>query len=194
MSSREMQYGAPAESSGALLDQRRLSLALRSGAGFLFACAFFWPTLTFTGLIAVFAAYAFVDGILILSAGGWTMAQRPVWPLLCAGCAEIAAAAASYVWPGLTFSDFGDLLAVWAIALTGGFAIAGASLREADPEYLLLLSGIAAGLFGRALLSHAAGDVVVLSTWLGFYALTSGILLFKLTLQRFRPIFVDLSI
>jgi hypothetical protein len=56
-----------------------------------------------------------------------------------------------------------------------------------------LLSGIAIGLFGRALMSHAAGDVVVLSTWLGLYALTSGILLFKLTLQRYRPMFVDLS-
>ena len=30
--------------------------------------------------------------------------------------------------------------------------------------------------------------MVVLSTWLGLYALTLGILLFKLTLQRFRPI------
>jgi uncharacterized membrane protein HdeD (DUF308 family) len=168
-------------------------LGLRSAAGLLFACAFFWPTLSFSGLVAVFAAYAFVDGILILSAGGWAMEQRPVWPLLFAGCAEIAAAAASYIWPELTFSDFGGLLAIWAITLTAGYAIACASLRDADPEYLLLLSGIAAGLFGRALLSHAAGDVVVLSTWLGLYALTSGILLFKLALQRFRPIFVDLS-
>jgi uncharacterized membrane protein HdeD (DUF308 family) len=128
-----------------------------------------------------------------LSTGGWGLAQRLVWPLLIAGCADIVAAAAAYVWPGLTFNGFDNLLAAWAVAMAVGFAVSCATLREADPDYLFLLSGIAAGLFGRALLSHTAGDVVVLSTWLGFYALASGILLFKLALQRFRPIFVDLS-
>jgi uncharacterized membrane protein HdeD (DUF308 family) len=182
-----------AENVNVLLDQRRLSLTLRSGVGLVFAIAFFWPTLTFSGLVGLFAAYAFVDGILILSTGGWGLAQRPVWPLLIAGCADIVAAAAAYFSPGLTFNGFGNLLAAWAVAMAAGCAISCATLREADPDYLLLLSGIAAGLFARALLSHTAGDVVVLSTWLGFYALTSGILLFKLALQRFRPIFVDLS-
>ena len=149
---------APAEDANALLDQRRLSLALRSGASLLFAVAFFWPTLTFPMLVKLFAVYAFLDGILTLAPGGWSLAQRAVWPLLAAAR-----------------------------------AIGCATMREADPGYLLLLNGIAAGFFARALLSPAAGDVVVLSTWIGLYVLTVGILLFKLTLQRYRPIFVDLS-
>jgi uncharacterized membrane protein HdeD (DUF308 family) len=184
---------APAADANALLDQRRLSLALRSGASMLFAVAFFWPTLTFPTLGKLFAAYVFVDGILTLSPGGWRLAQRAVWPLLLGGCVNVAVAAAVYVWPAMTLSEFGRLLVVWAIAVAASRTVGCATLREADPDYLRLAGGIAAGLFGRALLSPAAGDAVVLSTWLGLYALTLGILLFKLTLQRFRPIFTDLS-
>ena len=178
---------------GALLDERRLSFALRSGASLLFACAFFWPTLTFPMMVQLFAAYAFVEGILTVAPGGWSLAQRAVWPLLAGGCVNIAASAAAYLLPVSGWFDFGNLLAVWAIALAASRTIGCATMREADPGYLLLLSGIAAGFFARALLSPATGDVVVLSTWIGLYALTVGIVLFKLTLQRYRPTFVDLS-
>jgi uncharacterized membrane protein HdeD (DUF308 family) len=181
------------EGAAALLDQRRLSFALRSGASLLFACAFFWPTLTYPMMVKLFAVYAFVDGVLALAPGGWSLAQRAVWPLRCIGCVNIAAAAAAYLSPALVPFDFGDLLAVWAIALAAARTIGCATMREADPGCLLLLAGIAAGFFGRALLSPEAGDVVILSTWIGLYALTVGIVLFKLTMQRYRPMFVDLS-
>jgi uncharacterized membrane protein HdeD (DUF308 family) len=184
---------APAEDANALLDQRRLSLALRSGVSLLFAVAFFWPTLSLPTLIKLFAVYAFLDGILTLAPGGWSLAQRAVWPLLAGGCVNIAVAVAAYGGPVLAEFDFGNLLAAWAIVLAAARTIGCATMREADPGYLLLLNGIAAGFFGRALLSPAAGDAVVLSTWTGLYVLTVGILLFKLTLQRYRPIFVDLS-
>jgi hypothetical protein len=52
-----------------LLHERRSSLALRSGAAALFAIACFWPTVTDAMLIKLFAAYAFVDGVLTLSSG-----------------------------------------------------------------------------------------------------------------------------
>ena len=184
---------APAADANALLDQRRLSLALRSAAGFLFACAFFWPTLTFPMMVKAFAAYTFIDGILTLAPGGWRVEQRAVWPLLAGGCINIAAAAAAYLSPVLGLFDFGSLLAAWAIALATVRTICCATMREADPGHLLLLSAIAAGFFARALLSPAAADAVVLATWIGLYALTIGIVLFKLTLQRFRPISIDLS-
>lgn len=184
---------APPADANALLDQRRLSLALRSGASLLFACAFFWPTLTLPMLVKLFAAYAFVDGILTLAPGGWSLQERAVWPLLAGGCINIAAAAAAYLGPALGWFEIGNLLAAWAIALAASRTIGCATMRQADPDYLLLLAGIAAGFFGRALWSPAAGDAVVLATWIGLYALAIGIVLFKLTLRRYRPIFVDLS-
>ena len=66
-------------------------------------------------------------------------------------------------------------------------------MRQADGNYLLLLSGIASGLFARALMSYTGTDIVLISTWTGLYALTSGILLLKLTLQRYPLAALDLS-
>ena len=190
----EVRYSGAIDSmtGNALLDERRLSFALRSGAGILFAIAFLWPAMGDAALIRLFAAYAFVDGILVLSAGGWSPRSRCVWPLLLGGCADVMAGVVAYAWPGLTLLGLVNLTAIWAIVLGIGFAAGWAALRQADGSYLLL-SGIAAGLFGRALLSYTAGDVVVIATWLGLCALSLGILLFKLSLRLYRFVPVDVS-
>jgi uncharacterized membrane protein HdeD (DUF308 family) len=176
-----------------LLHERRSSLALRSGAAVLFAIACFWPTITDAMLIKLFAAYAFVDGVLTLSSGDWALSCRSVWPLLVGGCLDLVAAAAAYGWSGMTLVDLVNLLTIWAIALAITFTLACATLRQADGDYLLLLSGIASGLFVRALLSSTAADTVVISTWMGLYGLTVGILFLKLTLQHYQLVALDLS-
>jgi hypothetical protein len=84
-------------------------------------------------------------------------------------------------------------MTIWAIALGTMFTIAYATLRQADSDHLLLLSGIASGLFARALMSYTAADIVVISTWTGLYGLTLGILHLKLALQRYQLIALDLS-
>src|SRR5205085_9330404 len=134
------------------------------------------------------------DGVLALSPGGWGLPHRPAWPLLCGGCIDLAAAAAAYAWPGLSLVELIGLIMIWAIALATTFAVACVTLRAADEDNLFLLSGIAAALFARALLSPMAADLVVLSTWTGLYAVTAGIVLFKLALQLYRPVTVDLSL
>jgi uncharacterized membrane protein HdeD (DUF308 family) len=180
-------------SGAALLLERRASLALRSAAGMLFAVAFFWPALSQRMLVDLFAGYVFVDGILTLSAGGWSLAWRPLWPLLLGGCINLAAGVAAYAWPGLSLSGFAGLVTIWAAALGIAFTLASATLRRGDPDRLLLLGGIACGLYARALLSLASPDVVVLSTWAGLHALSLGIILCKLTLQHSRPWGADFS-
>jgi uncharacterized membrane protein HdeD (DUF308 family) len=172
-----------------LFDERRLSLSLRSGAAVLFAVAFFWPTVTAAGLIPLFAAYLFVDGALALAPGGWRLRERRAWPLLAGGGIDMAAAAFVYFWPGMTVPLLIYAAALWAIATGATVGLAGATLREVDGDYLFLLSGIAALVLGRALLSHPALDAVVLSTWIGLYALTNGIVLLKLVLpQHYREL------
>jgi uncharacterized membrane protein HdeD (DUF308 family) len=190
----EVRYSeAPNSLAGnALLEERRLCFALRSGAGILFAIAFLWPAIGDAALVRLFAAYAFFDGILMLSSGGWSPRSRSVWPLLLGGCADVMAGVAAYAWPGMTLLGLVNLMAIWAIVLGIGFAAGWAALRQADGNYLLL-SGIAAGLFGQALLSYTGGDVVVIATWTGLYALTLGILLFKLSLQLYRFVPVEVS-
>jgi uncharacterized membrane protein HdeD (DUF308 family) len=176
-----------------LIDERRLSFGLRSGAGILFAIAFLWPAMDEAAMTRLFAAYAFLDGVLILSSGGWSLRSRCLWPLLIGGCADIVAAAAAYGWPGMTLSDLVDLMAIWAIVFGTSFALGSAALRQVNGSYLLLLCSIACGLFGRALLSYTAGEVVVIATWLGLCALSLGILLFKLSLRLYRFVPVEVS-
>jgi len=171
-----------------LVSGYRSSLALRSAAAFLFAIAFFWPTLTGEALVPLFAAYAFVDGALALSPGGWRLPYRRAWPLLVGGSIDILAAAGVYIWPGMTLPLLVSVTTAWAIATGVSFIVAGISLREADDEYLLLLSGIVALVFARALLSHLAGDAIVFSTWIGLYVLTLGVVLLRLTLKYCQPL------
>jgi uncharacterized membrane protein HdeD (DUF308 family) len=158
----------------------------------LFAIAFLWPTLTQDDLAPLFAAYAFVDGALALSPGGWRLPYRRVWPLLIGGGVDILAAIGAYVLPELTLSVLASLVMTWAITVGGLFSIASFSLREADDEHFLLLCGIAALAFGRALLSQLAGDAIVFSTWMGLYMLTFGIVLLKLTLKQYRVLWEGL--
>jgi uncharacterized membrane protein HdeD (DUF308 family) len=177
-----------------LLRECRSSLALRSGAAVLFGIGCLWPTITDAMLIKLLSGYAFVDGILTLSAGGWVLSRCCVWPLLMSGCVGLVIAATAYAWPGMTLVGLLNLLTVWALALGMTFTVAAATLRGADRDYLLLLSGIASGLFARALLTYTAADIVVISTWTGLYGLTIGILFLKLTLQQYPLVALDLSV
>lgn len=176
-----------------LLQEHRSSLALRSGAAVLFAIACLWPTITDAALIKLFAAYAFVNAVLALSSGGWVSSRHAVWPILLGGCVDLVAAVTAYAWPGMTLVDLVNLLTVWTVALAITFVIGSVTLRKVDQDYLLLLCAIASGLFARALLTCTGADTVVVSTWMGLYGLTLGILLLKLTLQQYQLVALDLS-
>lgn len=176
----------PALTAATLLGEWRSSLALRSVAAMVFGFAFLWPAISDATLIRLFAAYAFVDGILALAPGGWGLSYRLGWPLLIGGCIDLVGAGAAYLWPGMTLPALLDITAVWAIASAFAFTLAYAALRDADDDQRLLLGGIAALLFGRALLSQIPIDVIVLSAWMGLYALTMSVLFLKLTLKHYR--------
>jgi uncharacterized membrane protein HdeD (DUF308 family) len=177
---------SPAVPATALILVYRPSLALRSVAAIVFAIAFFWPTLEAGALAPLFAGYAFVDGALALSPGGWRLPYRRAWPLMIGGGIDIVAAAWAYVLPEMTLPLLISVTMAWAIATGVSFAVASISLREADDEYLLLLCGIGAFVFSRALLSHLASDAIVFSTWMGLYVLTFGVVLLKLTLKYYQ--------
>lgn len=172
----------------AVFQHFRLSLALRSATALLFAIGFLWPTLTDAGLPQLFAGYAFLDGALAVAPGGWSRPYRRGWPLLLGGGVDLLAAAAVYIGPAIARLALAEAIDVWAIAVGSTFALACVTMRRADPDYLFLLSAIAALSFARAVLSPLAGDVTVLATWAGLYALTFGILLLKLTLRHSRPL------
>jgi len=179
-------FSQPAQSATELLQDRRSSLPLRAAAAFFFGIAFFWPEIDDAAVIRLFAAYAFVDGVLALSPGGWGLSYRLGWPLLIGGCIGLIGFGTAYLWPGMTLPLLSDVVAVWAIASAFAFALAYVALRAADDDQLFLLCAIASLIFGRALLSQLAVDAVVLSAWLGLYAMTMAVLFLKLTLRHYR--------
>ena len=176
----------PAQAAGALLEDRRASLALRSFAAGVFGIAFLWPSISDIAVIRLFAAYAFVDGVLALASGGWGASYRLGWPLLIGGCVGLVGAGAVYLSPAISLPMLIDVATLWAIGIGLAFTAAAATLRESDGDQLFLLSAIASLVFGRALLSQIPIDTIVLSAWLGLYTLTMAVLLLKLTLKHYR--------
>ena len=180
-------FAEPARAAEAVLYESRSWLALRGLAAFACAMGFLWPGIPESMVVRLFAAYALVDGMLALRSGAWGRHHRLAWPLLIGGCIDIAGACAVYLWlwsgTGLLFAD---IAAVWAICGAAAYTLACATLRASDTDQLFLLCGIASLVFGRALLSHLASDPVVLSAWMGLYAMTMAVLFLKLTLKQYR--------
>ena len=181
-------FSEPAQPATDLLDDRRRSLALRTATAFLFGVAFFWPEINDAAVIRLFAAYAFLDGILALAPGGWALPYRLGWPLLIGGSIDVIASATVYAWPGLTLPGLADVAAVWAIASAFAFVTAYVALHRADNDQFFLLGGIVSLILGRALLSQVPIDAIVLSAWMGLYAMTMSVLFLKLTLKHYRLI------
>lgn len=181
-------FSEPAQAGGAVFEDRRLSLALRSAAALAFGIAFLWPALPEALFIRLFAAYAVIDGLLALAPGGWSSPYRLGWPLMIGGGINVAAAGAVYLWLwfGMTLGLFANIAMLWAIGSGVAFTLACLTLREFDTDRLFLAGGIASLVFGRALLSQLATDPIVLSTWMGLYALTMATLFLKIALKHSR--------
>src|SRR5918911_523865 len=108
------------------------ALALRGVAAVIFGVLVFaWPGASLAVLVALFGAYAFVDGLFALAATVRASVEgRRVWPLLVEGVAGIAAGIVTVIWPGITALVLLYVIAAWAL-ITGVFEIIAAiRLRE----------------------------------------------------------------
>lgn len=162
-------------------------LALRGVLAILFAiCAFIWPGLTLAVLVLLWGAFALVDGIVALIGG----IQARWWAAAIFGLLGIAAGVLTLLWPGITAFALLMVIASWAI-VRGAFEIAAAIRlrKEIAGEWILILSGIVAIVFGvYVVLFPALGALSVV--WLiGLWSLAAGILMLSLAfrVRRFRP-------
>jgi uncharacterized membrane protein HdeD (DUF308 family) len=183
-------FARPMQPAAELLQDRRLSLALRTAAAFLFGTAFLWPDIGDAATIRLFAGYTFIDGILALSPGGWGTVFRLGWPLLIGGVVDLAGSGIAYVWPEMSLPVLGNVAAVWAVASAFAFLAAYTTLRRSDRGQLFLLCAIASMILGRALLSHVPFDAIILSTWFGIYAMAMWVLLLKMTLKQYSTLWL----
>ena len=138
--------------------------------------AFVVPGPTLVALIAVFAAYAIVDGVLAIIAGARTD-RGPRWWFILGGIAGIAIGLFTIYSPGTTAIALVLLIGVWSIATGVAEILAGWQLRrEIEGELLLVIGGVISIIFGVYLVV-APGPGVLAVLWLiGFYAIFAGVL------------------
>src|SRR5690242_3524187 len=96
------------------------AIALRGLAAIVFGLAMFiWPNIGLAVVIALFGAFALVDGVFALVAAVEAgEAHLRWWPLAVVGLLSIAAGVIAFARPGLTAEALLYLIAAWAL-ITG---------------------------------------------------------------------------
>ena len=169
----------------ATLAQNWWLIALRGVVGILFGLiALFFPGTTMLSLVIVFSAYMLVDGGFAIAAAVRAARQHERWGWLTfEGLANIATGIIAFLWPGLTVLAFVLLIAAWAI-VSGGLMLGAAFRLKIDyGRWWLLLGGLLSIVFGVLLVLAPLIGALVLTWWLGAYALVFGIVLLVLAFR-----------
>jgi uncharacterized membrane protein HdeD (DUF308 family) len=173
------------EQMSALLAQNWWAFTLRGVLGIIFGLiAFFLPGVTMLSLVLVFSAYALVDGVFAIIAAGRAMRQHEGWGfLLLEGIVNIIAAAIAFLWPGITVVSFVFLVGTWAI-LSGGLMLSAALRLQLDHgRWWLAVGGIVSVIYGVLLIAAPFIGALVLTWWLGAYAIVFGFALIAVAIK-----------
>jgi uncharacterized membrane protein HdeD (DUF308 family) len=174
----------------ALLAQNWWALALRGVFAVLFGLvALFMTGPTILSLVLFFSAYMLVDGVFGIVAAVRAARQGERWGLLVLeGVLNIAVGVLAFLWPGLTVIAFVVMLAAWSL-VSGGLMLGAAfRLSKDHGRWWLALGGVVSIIFGVLLVMAPVMGAVVLTWWLGAYALAFGaallVLAFKLRARK----------
>jgi uncharacterized membrane protein HdeD (DUF308 family) len=134
--------------------------------------------------VILFAAYMFVDGGFAI-ASAWKAARSGErWGLLIVeGLVDIAAGLIAVIWPAITMVALIWLVAIWAIVSGALMLYAAFTLNRDHGRWWLALGGIASLIFGVLLVIEPLIGAVVLTMWIGAYALVFGGFLLVLAFQ-----------
>ena len=141
--------------------------------------ALIFPGPTMLSLVILFSAYMLVDGIFgIISAVRAIRRKEDRWGLLIfEGLINIAVGILAFLWPGITVVAFVLLVGAWAIVTGAVMTAAGFRLNVSHGRWWLVLSGLLSLGFGTLLVILPFIGAVVLTWWLGAYALVFGVVL-----------------
>jgi uncharacterized membrane protein HdeD (DUF308 family) len=165
---------------GDLLAQNWWLFTLRGVLGIIFGLiALIFPGATILSLVIFFSAYTLVDGVFgVISAIRAIRRKEDRWGLLIfEGLLNIAVGVAAFLWPGLTVVAFVWLIAAWAIVSGGLMTAAGFRLNMDHGRWWMVLGGLLSLAYGVLLTITPFIGAIVLTWWLGAYALVFGVAL-----------------
>jgi uncharacterized membrane protein HdeD (DUF308 family) len=134
--------------------------------------------------VLLFSAYMLVDGAFAIIAGIRAARNGERWGLLLLeGVVDIAAGIVAFLWPAITVVVLVWIIAIWAI-VSGALMLGAAFTLNLDHgRWWLALGGIASLIFGILLVIMPLVGAVVLTWWIGAYALVFGVLLLVLAFK-----------
>lgn len=175
-------FMTPSDPMSALLARNWWAVALRGAVAILFGLvALFVPGAVLLTLALLFAAYLLVDGILGMVAAALAASHHARWGLLLfEALVNVAVGAVAAVFPAAAVAGFVLLIGAWA--LITGVLVIGASMRlhVSHGRWWLAFAGIVSVVWGGLLLMAPFMGAVVLTWWLGAYAIVFGIMLLVL--------------
>jgi uncharacterized membrane protein HdeD (DUF308 family) len=160
----------PGLSWGALILRGVLLVALGVAAILL-------PGPALAALIAVFGAFALVDGVLAI-VHGFMARGGPRWFLVLAGIAGVAIGVITFFSPGSTAIAVVLLVGAWSIVQGIGQVVTAWQMRKAiEGEGWWILSGAVSVLFGAYLVIFPGAGALAVLWLIGFYAIFFGVML-----------------
>jgi uncharacterized membrane protein HdeD (DUF308 family) len=154
------------------------TVELRGVFAVLFGLAsLFVPRIALLTLVALFGAFAIVNGVLALALASKTMRAART-PMIADGLVSIVAGVVALVWPTITTVVLLAVIAAWAIVSGLLEVVTAIRLRkQAEHEWMLGLEGAVSIAFGVLLILAPSTGALVLAVWIGAFALVLGGLL-----------------
>lgn len=183
--------GYPAPGRTAALQRNWWFILVRGILALLFGLiALVLPGPTIAALVFLFGIYMGVDGIVAFVAGARAAAHHQRWgELMVEGVIGIVAAVIAFTYPLATIVAIVIFAAVWAVL--SGIALLAAAFRMhggGAGRWIMALGGIISVIWGVLLWFNPFAGAVVLTYWIGAYALLFGGALVALALHLRRGV------
>ena len=143
--------------------------------------AIIWPGITLFALVAFFGAYAIVNGVFELFSSGRGGSRG--W-MIFSGVGSILVGLVVLFWPGITALILLLLIASWAVVVGILEIVAAIMLRRVvEGEWMFIVSGVLAVLFGILLFVWPATGALAIAWLIGAMAIVYGISLLALAFR-----------
>jgi uncharacterized membrane protein HdeD (DUF308 family) len=179
-----------AEGSSSPILESRWMLAARGLIALAFGVlAALWPDMTLLALVALFAAYALLTGVVsVFGAVKNRSSDKRWWIFLILGLVSIGAGVISVIHPALTALVL--VLVMGANALVTGILdlVIAVQMRKRLPHlWLLVLAGLASVVFGVLVFLFPGAGALALVWLIAAHAIVIGALFIALTVRAGRP-------